>query len=303
MKVIITGGAGFIGSALARRLLHDHHEVIIYDRISSPITHKNLISIITSLDNATLPPTLHHADAVIHLAGAPVQKRWTKMYEKIIYESRIGTTRALIRCIADMEVKPKIVVSASAIGYYGHTGDDMVHEDHRAGTDFLAQVCHDWEYEARKVTQYGVRWVGVRTSLVLGARGGILQKLIPLFRLGLGARIGTGRQWFPWIHMDDLVEIYVQALHQNDWQGPINAVAPQSIPYNVFAKTLARLFHKPYVFFIPTWILKIFFGNFATTLTYSTRAVPTFLEQHNFQFQHPQIGQALDSIITVPEVS
>lgn len=242
MKIAITGGAGFIGTELSKHLLASGHEIVVLDIAPSKITHPNLISLSTNLSLGKIPSEVAHSDAIIHLAGVNIFGNWTTAYKEQILKSRTESTKALITFLKENSHQVKTFVSASAIGYYGDTGEYPTDESGENGQGFLASVCKEWEAEVAKAQELGIRTVSVRTGIVLGKNGGMLQKLIPAFSLGLGGRMGSGQQWFSWIALSDLVRVYEEAVRNPALSGPINAVAPQSVRNSELAHALGKVF-------------------------------------------------------------
>lgn len=299
MNIIITGGSGFIGKRLTMRLLELGHYVTNIDRVSSAITHNAYTMIIADLQQEMeqeVVLALHAADAVVHLAGASIFSRWTDEYKKVIVASRIVPAQHIASVIGKLQRddrKLSVYVSASAIGYYGEQGDRIVTESSENGSDFLAQVCRDWEQSRSEFQSMGVRTVSVRTAIVLGPGGGMMAQLVPLFKWGLGGVLGNGKQWFSWIHIDDLVAVYVAAITDSRVEGSLNAAAPQPVTNREFTKALARSVHRPAWFRIPGWVLRIALGAFAEAVLMSQRVIPGRLSELGFVFKYPTIEGAL----------
>src|SRR2546428_6315890 len=246
MRVAIAGASGLIGTEVVRALGARGDEALALPRFG------------------TAPWSVDGADAVVNLAGASVAgKRWTPAYKKEIVDSRLLPTRALIDAIRSAKRKPRVLVNASAVGYYGGRGDEVLDESAAAGSDFLASVGRQWEAEAQRAP---VRAVQVRTGIVLSARGGALGKMLPPFKAFVGGPIGSGKQWFPWIHMEDEVAAFLWALDHDDLRGPVNFVAPGIVTMKEFANSLGRALHRPALFRVPAAPLKILLGEFAAAL-------------------------------------
>ena len=292
MKIALTGGSGFIGTALTRKLIKEGHEVVVYDRIAPKVIDPLVSFVSVNLAENAAPDSLAASDAIVHLAGVSIYDRWTESYKKLILSSRIASTRSIIECCRRANHKPDVFVCASAVGYYGDQGETMLDENGQAGEDFLAGVCKSWEYEASQIESLGIRRVSIRTAIVLGPGGGMMSKLVPLFIWGLGGRLGNGRQWFSWIHIDDLVNSYYQAIMNRELSGPMNASAPEPITNRQFTKELAQALHRPAFWIVPAWILRIILGEFARAVLGSTRVVPTKLLGQGFVFNYPTIGEA-----------
>ncbi len=295
-KIIITGGSGFIGTQLTRVLLDRGYSVTVFDRVAPKIIHEQLTFVATDFSSDTgIVEPLQSADAIVHLAGASIFNRWTQKYKQEIIDSRINSARRMFEIIKQGTHRPGVFISASAVGYYGDRGDEALNESSPAGTDFLADVCVQWERAAHQFQELGIRTVSVRTAIVLGPGGGMMAKLLPIFRLGLGGRLGTGNQWFSWIHSDDLVQVYVHAIEQ-DISGPINAVAPGIVRNRDFTQILARVLRRPAWFMVPAWVLRIMLGEFSRAVLSSQRVTKTVITDQGFLFRYPQLEQSLSEI-------
>jgi uncharacterized protein (TIGR01777 family) len=246
----------------------------------------------------TEPPAeaLRDADAVIHLAGEPVAQRWTPLVKQKISASRIESTRNLVLGLARLAKRPQTLICASAIGYYGSRGDEVLRESSGPGSDFLAGVCSEWEKTARDAESLGVRVVSIRTGIALDARGGALARMLPPFRMGIGGRLGNGRQWMSWIHLNDLAGLFRHAL-LNPLRGPVNGVAPNPVSNSDFTRELAAALHRPALFPVPKLALKMLFGEMSEVLLASQRVVPQAAEGAAFRFQFAELGPALADIL------
>jgi len=246
-----------------------------------------------------LPPlqAFEGCDAVINLAGESIAGRWTAPKKQLIRDSRVLGTKNLVNALAQLGSRPKVLISASAIGYYGDRGEETLTEDAAPGSDFLAQVCRDWENEALKAESLGMRVVRLRIGLVLGRGGGTLQALLPLFRVGLGGPLGSGRQWWSWIHRDDLCRLIVQILANENVSGPINATAPQPVRQKEFAQVLGRVLRRPAFLPTPAFALKIALGEFADGILASQRALPRRAQEMGYRFQFEELEGALREIL------
>jgi uncharacterized protein (TIGR01777 family) len=244
-----------------------------------------------------LTKALEESDAVINLAGEPVAAgRWTTDRKAAMRSSRVGTTTALVAALSQLRHRPTVLVSASAIGYYGPRGDEPLTEEAASGTGFLAELCRDWEAAARAAEPLGIRVVLPRIGVVLGP-GGALAKMLPAFRMGLGGPIGRGTQWMSWIHRDDLIELLLAVLTQ-DLRGPINATAPQPVTNREFSRALGRALHRPTWARVPGLVLRILFGQMAEELLLTgQRVVPRRAEAMGFRFQYPTLEEALRGIV------
>jgi uncharacterized protein len=277
MRVAVTGASGLIGTRLSSALRARGDEVVGISLRSGPPP----------------PAALAGCDAVVHLAGEEVAQRWTDKARARIRSSRVDGTRGLVQAIADAQPRPRVLVSASAVGYYGHRGDERLDEDAAPGDDFLAQVCVDWEREASAALEHGVRVVSVRTGVVLSKSGGALAKMLPPFRLGVGGPVAGGRQYLPWIHIDDLVGIYLAAVDNEDWTGPANAAAPEPVTNAEFSKALGRALHRPAIAPVPAFAIRLLYGDMAEIVTEGQRAIPARALQLGYTFAHPDLDEAL----------
>jgi uncharacterized protein (TIGR01777 family) len=274
MRITITGGSGLIGSKLTSRLRERGDDVTTL-----------------SLRGDELAPKLEGRDAVVHLAGENLAQRWTDDAKREILQSREHGTRRLVEALPE---SVKTLVSASAVGYYGPRGAEEVTEDDPPGDDFPARVCVAWEREASAAD---ARVVTIRTGVVLDASGGALAKMLLPFKLGIGGPVAGGRQYMPWIHVDDLVGIYVAALDGADWRGPVNATAPNPATNAAFSKALGRALHRPAVLPIPGLALRALYGEMAAIVTTGQRAVPRKALAYGYEFAHPDLDEALDNAL------
>ncbi len=302
MKILITGATGLIGRALVRHLLAAGHELTA---VSRDVTRARRL-LPARCACTQWPPAgqvdpglVGGADALVHLAGEGIaDKRWSAVRKHAIRDSRVETTSALVRAIAALpeSERPHLFVSASAIGYYGDRGDERLDERSAAGSGFLADVCGAWEHEAFKADTLGVRTVAMRTGIVLARHGGALGKMLLPFRLGLGGRVGSGRQWMSWIHLDDLVALYALALENAAASGPINAVAPHPLTNTLFTAALARTLRRPAYLPIPAFALRLALGEMSTVLLASARVAPATAQQLGFEFRYPEVRGAFADI-------
>jgi len=299
MKALVTGATGFVGPRLLRLL--DRPVVLSRDADRARATIGHLVDRVVRWDPMQGPPppeAFAGVDAVLHLAGESVAEgRWTAAQKARIRDSRVVGTRNLVQGIAQAAQKPAVLVSASAVGYYGNRGDEELTESATPGDDFLAQVCIDWEREALAAEKSGVRVVTARTGIVLGAGGGALGKMLFPFKLGAGGPLGNGRQWMPWIHVADLARLYVHAADTAAVRGAMNAVAPNPVRNSEFTKALARQLHRPAFMPAPYFGLRLAFGEFAQVLFASQRVIPRVALESGFVFQYPEIAGALREIL------
>jgi len=277
MRVAVTGASGLIGTRLSEALRARGDEVVPVSLRSGP----------------PAPEDLTGCDAVVHLAGEPVAQRWTTAARERIRSSRVEGTRGLVHAIAAADSRPRVLVSASGVGYYGSRGDEIVGEDAPPGDDFLAQVCVEWEREANAAAQHGTRVVIVRTGVVLSKSGGALAKMLPPFKLGVGGPVAGGRQYLPWIHIDDLVGIYLAAIDEEHWTGPVNAAAPEPVTNAAFSKALGRALHRPAVLPVPALAIRALYGDMARIVTTGQRAVPRRPLELGYTFAHADLDEAL----------
>jgi uncharacterized protein (TIGR01777 family) len=297
MRIAVTGSTGLIGSALVRSLLADGHQVVRLVRHRSALGPQPDGSTAIGwnpargeLDRAGLAGV----EAVVHLAGAGVaDRRWTDSYKREIRDSRVLSTRTLATALAESEKPPAVLVSASAVGYYGQTGDRVIDESAPAGSDFLAEVCVDWEAAARPAAEAGVRVVHPRTGLVLSARGGAGARLFPLFKLGLGGRLGSGEQYWSFISGADEVAALRFLLTAEQLSGPVNLSAPNPVTNAELTAALGRVLGRPTPFPVPDFALKLALGEMAVEVVGSHRTVPAKLLGAGFRFAHPEVDQAL----------
>lgn len=296
MKVTLTGATGLIGAAIVDALLERGNDVTVLSR--DPERARPALGDVEAhawrpLEEPAPAAALAGRDAVIHLAGESVAQRWTDEARAAIRDSREVGTRNLVAGIAAAEPRPRALVSASGVDYYGNRGDDPVTEEDGAGTDFLAQVCVAWEREAARAGEHGVRVAILRTAVVLDKNGGALSKMLPFFRLGIGGPVAGGRQYLPWIHVDDIVGLYLAAVDGADWEGPFNAAAPEPVTNKEFSRALGRALHRPAVAPVPGFAVRVLYGDMAEIVTAGRRAVPKRALEHGYAFRHTDLDQAL----------
>jgi uncharacterized protein (TIGR01777 family) len=295
MRVLVTGASGLIGTALVQSLHRDGHEAIALVRRSpqgaGEVPWNPLF--------VNVPP-FEGADAVVHLAGESIAGgRWTAERKKKIVESRLVGTQNLAESIANATRRPAVLVSASAIGYYGDRGDEVLTESSSSGSGFLAQVARGWEAATEPAARAGVRVVAPRIGVVLAGQGGALPKMALPFRFGLGGRVGSGKQWMSWITLDDLVRLLVYAVTNELIRGPVNAVSPQSVTNAEFTRTLARVLHRPAIFPAPAFAVRLVLGEMADELLLASQRVePKVAMESGFRFQYPQLETALGHALT-----
>ncbi len=298
MKILITGGTGFVGSALTARLLELGHAVTVIgsSRTCRLPGHANLSYV--SADT-TKPggwqQRVADQDALINLTGRTVFHLWTESYKKSIYDSRILTTRNLVAALP--ERTDAVLLSTSAAGYYGDGGETELTETSACGSDFLARVCRDWEAEADKAAVKGARVVRMRFGVVLGRGGGAMATMKLPFLLGLGGPIGSGNQWFPWIHLDDLVGAILFLLTAEECSGAFNFTAPETVRQKAFARQLGATLHRPAFLPAPAFAMRLALGEFGASLLQGQKAVPRALSEAGYLFTHPDLDSALREIL------
>jgi hypothetical protein len=301
-KITITGATGLIGTELCHSLISRGDEVTVFTR--------NVESAKSSLGDAmnyvkwdykspiAWQDSLKDQDVVIHLAGANLfGKRWTKDYKKVILESRELSTKNLISGLRNSQSKVKVFISSSGVGYYGSRGEEILTEKSELGNDFLAQVCDVWERETENASAIGIRNATLRQGIVLSKKGGALAKFLPPFKFFIGGALGNGKQWFPWIHIDDLIAIYLFVLDNAEISGAVNVVSPESLRMSEFAKTLGKILNRPSIFNVPEFVLKILVGEAASTIVSSQRVVPQKLIDHAFKFKFENLDEALRDLL------
>ena len=298
MRLVVAGGTGFIGCALRARLREKSHALTILTRTQSSRAQATNEEWITWEPLAGKAPVaaVDGTDGIINLAGEPiVGKRWTASQKEKLRASRIATTRALVDAVAEAKVKPKFLINGSAVGYYGPHGDETVSEETRPGSDFLSRLCVEWETEANKATQHDLRVVLLRTGIVLGRGGGALAKMVPPFKFFAGGPLGSGKQWMPWIHMEDEVGLILFALENRSATGPFNATAPKPVTMREFCATLGKVLGRPSWAPVPAFALKALLGEMADMLLTGQRAVPERAQKLGYKFRYPSLSEALQA--------
>jgi hypothetical protein len=298
MKIFVSGGTGFVGTSLARYFLDMGHTVIATGTSSAhtSISHENFRFI--SADTTEKGPwqdLLKDVDALINLAGRTIFNRWSERYKKQIYNSRVLTTRNLVEAMPDD--KEVVLCSTSAVGYYGDRAEEILTEEALPGNDFLAKVSIDWEKEAFLAEKKGARVAVMRFGVVLGKNGGALAKMIPAFKSFAGGPIGSGKQWFPWIHLEDLISAVTFIIKNQDIKGPVNFCAPNPVRNRDFAKALGRILGRPSFMRAPSFMIRTLMGEMGSIVMSSQRVVPDKLLKHGFEFQYPDVEKALNNLI------
>ena len=305
MKVVVTGATGFVGTALVRELLAAGHAVIALSRdIGRAVRRLPARCQVLAWNPMDSDPTaLRGADAVVHLAGEGIAgTRWTAARKRAIRDSRVNTSIALVRALGDLDasVRPRVLVSASAIGWYGDRGDTALDEQSSHGEGFLADVCRDWEQAVFQAQEIDLRTVAVRIGVVLGQDGGALEKLLPMFRLGLGGRVASGRQWLSWIHRHDVVGLLRYVLENPRASGPINGVAPEPVTNATFTAELGRAVRRSAFLPVPAAVIRLAFGEMSAVVLASQRVRPGAAQRLGFSFQYPTLRSALGDLCADP---
>ena len=299
MKILVTGSSGLVGTALVKALGRDGHMVCRLMRPESAANNEVKDGFNVSWNPATgeLGGAGVGPDAVVNLAGASIAGgRWSAERKAVLRASRIDTTRALVGALAKMNVRPSVLVSASAIGIYGNRGDELLTEESTAGTDFLAGLAQEWEAEALKAEALGIRVVLARFGIILSREGGALAKMLLPFKLGAGGRLGSGQQWMSWVTLEDAIGILRMAIEKATVRGAMNVVAPQPVKNAEFTKVLAKALHRPSLFPAPAFALRLALGEMADALLLSSqRVVPQRLELAGYRFLQPELPRALSS--------
>jgi uncharacterized protein (TIGR01777 family) len=293
VHILITGGTGLIGRQLCKVLLAEGHELTVLSRNPDSVPAKCGASVqaMAGLDEWQPGQTF---DAVINLAGEPiVDARWTARRKQVLWDSRVSLTEHLIRRIAAARHKPSVLLSGSAVGYYGNRGDTVLDESAPAGEDFAARLCQAWEEAARGAEKEGVRLCRLRTGLVLSRRGGLLGRMLLPFKLGLGARLGDGKQWMSWIHIDDYVAMLLGLLNDVQASGPYNMTSPRPATNAQFTAALATALHRPAPFVVPAMLLRLGMGERACLLLEGQKVLPKKMEAAGFRFAFANLADAL----------
>jgi uncharacterized protein (TIGR01777 family) len=302
MKILVTGSSGLVGRALVSALARAGHTVCRLVRPESAAGEGSKDGFAVAWNPATgeLGGAGVGPDAVVNLAGASIAEgRWSTRRKELLRASRIDTTRALINALAKMNVRPSVLVSASAIGFYGDRGDEMLTEESTPGTDFLAALTQVWEAEALKAEALGIRVVLARFGVILARQGGALPKMLTPFKLGAGGRLGRGKQWMSWVTLEDVVGALRMTVENNSARGAINIVAPKPVQNSEFTQILARAVHRPALFPAPSIALRFALGEMADALLLSSqRVVPQRLEKLGYRFLHPDLTSALAAVLS-----
>ena len=297
MNITIAGASGLVGRRLLKVLAKDGHSLTALSRHAGTNLPPGVrLSVWDPAKGEPPADGLRDADAVIHLAGAPVAQRWNAQVKQAVRESRVAGTRNLVQGLSKLARKPQVLICASAIGYYGSRGDEVLAESAAPGSDYLSEVCVAWEKEAQAAEALGMRVVRVRIGIVLDARGGALQRMLPPFRMGVGGKLGSGKHWMSWIHLDDLAGIFQLALAK-PVRGAINGVAPNPVTNADFTRALAAAVHRPAIFPVPGFALRLLFGEMGDILLASQRVEPKAAESEGFTFRFPVLAVALADLL------
>lgn len=298
MKIAVTGASGFIGRRLLEHLHGLGHQLHVLGRRLPPQAPPEARLYKWDILQEVPPgEALDDVELVVHLAGEPVAQRWTAEAKQRIRDSRVLGTRHLVAALRKLVKRPRALISASAVGYYGDRGEEILTEQSPPGSDFLAQTSVAWEQEASQARPLGMRVVVLRIGLVLGCGGGALEKMLPPFRLGLGGRIASGRQWMPWIHLDDVVGLIEFAAGAERLDGALNATAPKPVRNAEFTSALASALGRPALLPVPTLALKLIFGEMAELLTVSQRVQPAAALAAGYSFRFPELAGALENLL------
>lgn len=300
MKILVTGPTGLIGSALVQHLKVEGHAVtrLLRSRVSPGEK-----GILWDIQSGTLDPKpLERLDAVVHLAGENIGAgRWTLTRKAILRDSRVKGTRLLCETLARLASPPKVLVCASAMGFYGDRGDEILNEESAPGSGFLAELCGEWEAASEPAAEKGIRVVRLRIGLVLSAEGGALKQMLPPFKMGVGGRLGSGKQYMSWIALDDLVGVIEHVIRNDTLAGPVNAATPNPATNHEFTRTLGLVLRRPTIFPVPAFAVRLLFGEMGDALLLSSaRLEPARLSASGFQFHYPDLEAALRYILNKP---
>jgi len=292
VKLLVTGGTGFIGSPLCRALARQGHELTVLTRASRSSADPRIRYLAWA--DPGWPQAIRGIEGAINLAGEPIAaKRWSPAQKTVIRDSRVGTTRRLVDALAALPQKPSVLVSASAVGYYGDRGDEVLDETNAPGRGFLAETCQAWEAQAQRAEPLGVRVVRLRIGVVLAPGGGALAKMAPPFRGFLGGPLGSGRQWLSWIHREDVIGLIAWSLSQPALSGAVNATAPEPATMRAFCRELGRALRRPAWAPVPAPVLRVLLGEMADMLLTGQRVLPAVARRLGYVFRYPDLPRAL----------
>lgn len=298
MNIVITGGTGFVGTNLTQKLLARGDQVtVISSSGKSTLEQSSNYTVLQAdtTETGTWQDEIVKFDVLVNLTGRSIFNYWSESYKKKIYDSRVKTTRNLVQALG--ENTQTVLLSASAVGYYGDSGEIVQDEQSSAGSDFLAEVSKDWEKEAYRAQKKGARVATMRFGVVLGKGGGAIETMKTPFKLGMGGPIGNGKQWFPWIHIDDLTSAIIFLMEGGDLSGPFNFTAPEQVRQKEFAKTLAGVLGRPAILPAPSFLMKTLAGDFGKSLLQGQKAVPKALQECGFVFRYGNLEEALLTIL------
>jgi len=297
MKIAIIGGTGLIGSQLASRLRSENHSPILLSRTAAQCAQRPFSIPVRKWDpsNPVLcRQALDSVDAIVNLAGEPIDSgRWTTSRKNRILHSRVQGIKSILEAVSELESRPKILISGSAVGIYGSRGDEVLGEGASLGNDFLAQVCIDCEQEANKAKELNLRVINIRTGVVLSPTGGALRKMLVPFKLGVGGRIGDGKQWFPWIHEFDIASLILHCIHTDSISGPVNATSPGIVTNLDFTRALGKVLRRPTLFPVPLVALRVLFGEMSSIMFSSHHISSEKIEDSGFSFRYREVEDAL----------
>ena len=302
MKIIVAGGTGFIGTALIQELVDSNHHVTLLTRNPHRIQrHSSGLVDVEQWDGVSVGAWalyIDGADAVINLTGESIGgKRWSSKQKEILTASRLNATNAIVEAIKRASKKPEVLISASAVGYYGNVDEGDVAEDYPAGGDFLATLCKRWEEAAMAANKAGVRVVTPRIGVVLERDGGALKKMLLPFSMFVGGPLGTGKQWFPWVHRDDVIGVFLFALSERKLLGPLNVAAPEYVNMKQFCAEFGDAMHRPSWAPVPSVVLRTILGEMSTIVLTGQKVIPRKLLNMNYQFKYPKLVPALQAVI------
>lgn len=298
MRITLSGATGFLGRHLVERLSKEGHSVCLLTRRPLTGLPSGVETFIWNPPRVEpAPEAFESSDAVIHLAGATVNQRWTEESKKLLRSSRLDSTRSLVQALSTLSRRPGLLLSASATGFYGNRGEEILTEDSSAGEGFLADLSVDWEREANLARSLGMRVQCLRTGVVLGNDGGALRSMLPVFRLGMGGRLGGGQQWMSWIHLEDWVGSVLHLLQNNVPSGPFNLTAPQPVRNAEFTIALGKALHRPAFLIVPELALKLLLGEMSSLLLGSQRVSPPAILKAGYEFRYPVLESGLRSLL------
>lgn len=299
MKILVTGASGFIGTALCEKLAAESHDIVVLTRnVESAKINLPMVKAVFPWDPMDSEPpaeAFDGVDAIVHLAGESVSGRWNAVKKKLVRESRVLGTRNLVSALEKRDQKPQILISGSAVGYYGDRGDEVLSEDATPGSDFFSEVCAAWEGEANGAKELGLRVVNLRVGIVMGP-GGALARMLPIFKMGGGGSLGNGRQWWAWVHQADVVGL-IQHLLISDIEGPVNATSPNPVQQKKFADILGFVLKRPSFMPAPAFALKLALGEFSTELLASKRTSAEKAISSGYEFKYPDLEKALREVL------